>query len=185
MRLFIAFDIPDAIKEVVWELEKGLSKLTDRVRFTPKENMHLTVKFMGEQPDFALIKIKELLSSEVNKHACFKIRFDKAGVFKDIQHPNVLWLGEENPEFERIAATLNKELEIFRRPDNKPFCHLTIGRVKYIKADDLLEAIKFCRDFLKNNELSFMVDTLYLYESKLFKSGAVYRKIEKFHLKGV
>ncbi|WP_022670900.1 RNA 2',3'-cyclic phosphodiesterase [Hippea alviniae] len=183
MRVFVAFDIPENIKEKILELEKEIARITKRIRLTAKPNMHITVKFLGEQPSQSVNRIVEILKGNSEKFDRFRISLNKAGVFKSLENPSVLWLGEFNSIFESISNTINKELEIFRKADNKPFCHLTIGRMKGISKEEIIEALRVSSDFAKSNDLSFEVEGFYLYESKLYKKGAEYNKLEKFMFK--
>ncbi|WP_025270610.1 RNA 2',3'-cyclic phosphodiesterase [Hippea sp. KM1] len=185
MRLFIAFDIPDDIKEEIWHLEGSLKTRSRGIRITPKENMHITVKFMGEQPDFAIARIKELMEGFSERQIPFDIHLNKAGVFKSLRNPTVLWLGQRNEAFEDFSETVNDMLDVFRRADNKPFCHLTVGRMRGVKADEAVELIKICDEFLTKRQPRFRVGSVSLYESKLYRKGAVYNKIAEFNLKGV
>ncbi len=183
MRVFVAFDIPEDIKEKILRLEKEISKITKRIRLTTKPNMHITVKFLGEQPSQSVNRIVDILKSGAEGFGGFRISLNRAGVFKSLENPSVLWLGEYNPIFEKFSSLINKELDIFRKPDNKPFCHLTVGRMKNISKEDVIEALRVSSDFVKSNDLSFEVEGFYLYESKLYKKGAEYKKLEKFMFK--
>jgi len=183
MRLFIAFDIPDDIKNKILDLEREILKKTTRIRLIGKDNMHITLKFMGEQPFTTLEGIVSILTEEVKKHSHFYINLERAGIFKDLLSPRVLWLGEDNEKYNKISKALNEKLDIFRPSDNDPFCHLTIGRIKRIDKRELLDVLKICNNFLKNTSIGFEVKDFYLYESKLQPKGAIYKKIEKFNLR--
>ncbi len=183
MRVFIAFNIPDNTKSKILDLEQLIKKKTKRIRLTPEDNLHITIKFLGEQPVSTVSKIIEFLNEESKKYLPFKVKLDRVGIFKDLISPRVLWLGENNNDYVDMSFRINKRLDIFRPSDNKLFCHLTIGRIKLIEKNELLDVLKMAKAFLKENELSFEVSNFYLYESKLNPKGAVYRKIEKFNLR--
>ncbi|WP_035589437.1 RNA 2',3'-cyclic phosphodiesterase [Hippea jasoniae] len=183
MRLFVALEVSESIIQQIGLLQKKIAQITDKIRPVALKNMHITLKFLGEQLPQAVDRIAEIINDNVNKKPV-AIRLDKAGVFKNLKHPQVLWLGEENKQFEDFALKLSNELDVFRPSDNKPFCHLTIGRMKYIKQKDLLDVLKLCRDFVSENNLNFVADSIGLFESRLKKSGAEYRLIKKFNFKG-
>ncbi len=183
MRVFVAFDIPDITKSKILDLGQLIRKRTKKVRLVPEDNLHITIKFLGEQPFTAVNRIVEILGEESERHAPFRVTLDKVGVFKDFVNPRVLWLGEENSDYINMSFSINEKLDIFRPSDNEPFCHLTIGRMKWIEKDELLDVLKIARAFLAENTLSFDVSSFYLYESKLNPKGAVYKRIEKFDLR--
>ncbi len=179
----MAFDLPIDVKSKIVELEDVIRKKTKRIRLTGEDNLHITIKFMGEQPFAAVNRITEILGEESKKYESFTINLSKAGVFKDLMNPRVLWLGEDNGSYNRISNGLEEKLGIFRPSDNEPFCHLTIGRIKWIEREELVSVLRICNDFVKKEDLTFKVMDFYLYESRLSKGGAVYKKIEKFSLR--
>ncbi len=183
MRVFVAFDIPDSVKSKVLELERLIGEKSKRIRLVGRDNMHITLKFLGEQPYQAVNRIVELAREVAEQHSHFNINLNRAGVFKDLVNPRVLWLGEENGEYVKISSDLNEKLDIFRPSDDTPFCHLTIGRMKWIERGEVLSVLRLCRDFLNRERVDFRVDSFYLYESILSPKGAMYKKIEKFSLR--
>jgi 2'-5' RNA ligase len=185
MRIFLAIDLPDTIKKDVIELENMLLPYSKYVRLTPYENLHLTVKFLGEQNDMAQKEIVSIVKELVAQKRTFKICLSKSGIFGGIKNPRIVWIGEDNAEFEGLAYDVNQSLNKFRYENKKPVCHLSVGRVKNMRPNDALAVMSICRDFVEKYSLCFNVHSVYLYKSRLLKSGAVYDKIEKFNLKGV
>ncbi len=183
MRVFVAFDLPDKIKEKIIDLKQLISGRTGKIRLVTNDNMHITIKFLGDQPSSTVNRIVEILSDESEMHSPFMVTLSRVGVFKNFVNPRVLWLGEDNKEYVNMSRKINEKLDIFRPSDNEPFCHLTIGRMKWIGKDELLDVLKLTKSFLKENKLSFGINNFYLYESRLNPKGAVYRKIEKFNLR--
>ncbi len=183
MRVFVAFDLPDSVKSKILKLESMIKKKSKRIRLVGSDNMHITLKFLGEQPYQAVNRIIELAGEVARVHSPFEINLNRAGVFKDLVNPRVLWLGEENGEYVNITNDINEKLDIFRLSDNSPFCHLTIGRMKWIEKGEVLDVLRLCRDFLNREKIGFSVNSFYLYESILSPKGAVYKKIEKFSLR--
>ena len=183
MRVFLAFDLPDSVKSKILSLEEMIRERSKRIRLVGRSNMHITLKFLGEQPYQAVNRIVELTEEVAKRHSPFKINLDRAGVFKDLVNPRVLWLGEENGKYVNISNEINEKLDIFRLSDNTPFCHLTIGRMKWIERGEVLDVLRLCRDFLNREEVGFSVNSIYLYESILNPKGAIYKKIEKFNLR--
>ncbi len=184
MRVFLAIEIPEHIREKIMELENALKVYSKYMKLTNYNNLHFTVKFLGEQNDFSLNKIKSAAKDIVSGRESFKICIKKSGIFGSLKNPRILWLGENNRRFVDLALSLNDKLSAFMAEQNRPVCHLTVGRIKRIPYEDILDVLRTCRGFLDENDLCFDVSNVYLYKSTLARSGAVYDKIEKFDMKG-
>ncbi len=183
MRIFLAIDLPDSVKNRIMELEKKLTLYSKFIRLSKSDNLHFTVKFLGEQNDFSVSSIKEKVKKTINDIEAFEININKSGIFGSLKYPKILWLGENNVNFINFSQTVNYALDVFRHEEKSPVCHLTIGRIKNMPVKDVITALNICKSFVDKNNLRFSVDSVYLYESKLLRSGAVYKKIGKFHMK--
>ncbi len=183
MRIFLAVDIPNNIKNRILELEDKLKVYSKYMRLTKMNNMHITVKFLGEQNDFAVDKIIEITKNICSNTQQFNICLEKSGIFGGIKNPRILWLGQNNENFTLLSLLIHKELEVFRFEDKKPVCHLTIGRIKSMNPKNAVEVLDICSQFVKNNNMRFDVYGINLYKSTLLKSGAVYEKIKEFKFK--
>ncbi len=185
MRIFLAIDLPLNIKNDIQGLEDKLKGYSRRMRLTPVKNLHITVKFLGEQPDYALNKIRDIATDVFSSIKPFEICLKKTGMFGGIRNPKILWLGEENSDFIDMVNRVNSELNIFRQEKNKPVCHLTIGRIKGMNANDAIDILNICREFNRKKPLCFKVFNVYLYKSVLLRSGAIYEKIDTFKMKEI
>ena len=185
MRIFLAIDLPSDIKSKIEKLEDNLKGYTKRMRLTPTKNLHITVKFLGEQPDYAISKIKDISRNVLSSIEPFEICLNKSGIFGGIRNPRILWLGDENRAFVDMVNVINGELNIFRQERNKPVCHLTVGRIKGMNPKDAVEILNICREFNDKNLLCFRVFNVYLYKSVLLRSGAIYEKIDTFKMKEI
>ncbi len=184
MRLFLAIDLPGDLKRKIVRFQDSLSSYRRFIRFSPFENLHITIKFLGEQPEFAMDRIVEISKAISGTSEPFKIDLNRSGVFGGIENARILWLGEDNGNYVSLAERFNRELDVFRREEHKPVCHLTIGRIRGLPKKDAIEILRLCRRFVSDNELDFEVREVALYKSTLLKSGAVYEKIERFKMKG-
>ncbi len=183
MRLFLAVDVPGAVKRKIVALQEGLSAYKRFIRFSPPENLHITVKFLGEQNEFALNKIVEISQDVASSVNPFEINLENSGMFGGLTNPRILWLGDNSSMYVEVAKRFNEALEIFRASDHEPVCHLTIGRIKGMGRDEALNVLRSCREFVRNNRLSFRVNEICLYKSTLFRSGPVYEVIKRFKVK--
>lgn len=94
MRLFIAINFEDQIKEKIQEIINELEKSSIQGRFVSKDHLHLTLEFLGEIPDERVDVIKKIMD-EANLNP-FTLKLSGVGYFKRPQG-NIYWLGlEEN-----------------------------------------------------------------------------------------
>lgn len=182
MRLFIAVTPADSVKQSIYNIQKNLEDMGSYIRFTNVENMHITIKFLSEQPLNYLHAIKNKISEALIDMSRFEINLNRVGVFKNLEYPRVLWLGENNDQFVHLSNKIEKKLSIYRANTNKALCHITIGRMKYMPKKELIESMRRVKHILPDKMLKFSADMISLYESKLTSKGAVYKKIDSFKL---
>jgi len=175
-RLFVAIDIPD-------EYMRLLAQLRDnslQARWTPMEQYHLTLRFIGDTDENMLARIQNRLSDIT--HDRFSCNISGLNVFPSRSKPCVLVVRiEENPDlsalFEKVDGVLS---ETGVEKDRKPFRpHITIARFKYVRSEDVGRFISRHASF----ELEpFTVSSFYLYKSVLQRSGAVHTRLARFDL---
>ncbi len=182
MRTFIAIDLPDSLKaEIANFINHIKPSLNSKINYVSKENLHLTLKFLGEIDENDLSYIEEGLKKI--EHNKFSINLNGLGCFPSSVNPRVLWIGikDEGKNILSLYEKVNSVLPVRFIEDDKPFSpHLTIARIKEKPMGNFLNLIhqNKDKDFGSFNVLSF-----YLYESKLERSGAKYNKIRAFSLK--
>lgn len=175
MRLFIAIEIPDPIKTELAKLQNELRRAQADVSWTKPENIHLTLRFLGEIAEGRLEALKRVCADAAAEFAPFTLTLDGAGVFPNFRRPRVLWAGLAG-EIE-VAARLQRRLEaglaaLGLAPDDKPFKpHLTLGRVKSAKNARQAAAMA---EIYKLPALSFGVGGIVLMKSELRPAGARY-----------
>ena len=132
MRLFIAIEIPEEIKEHISKIQEKMDTAKNKIRFVNKDNIHLTLKFLGEVQPNKVDDIKNNLKKITFKP--FSAVLDNIGVFPSESYIKVIWIGlkPEEPILE-LQKTIDEALKkMFKKEKNfKP--HLTVARVKYIK----------------------------------------------------
>ena len=181
MRLFIGIDCPQAIRDA---LSHDAAEAMRYVDMTPVrcENIHLTLKFLGEADSK---KMEALVSSlaEIN-NACFTIAVEGIGVFPSIAKPRVIWAGisDGRMEVESLASGINSVCEKLGFPKEDKFHpHITLGRIKKVKDKGGLKAILEAKKTVKYG--SAHVSGYHLIESKLSPGGSKYFKIKDFPLR--
>ncbi|MFH1593338.1 MAG: RNA 2',3'-cyclic phosphodiesterase [Candidatus Omnitrophota bacterium] len=175
MRLFIAFDISQEMTGELSRLQRELSKTDADIKWVDPQNVHLTIKFLGEVESKKIDRIKAHLDEISAKNKKFEISLFKLGAFPGLDRPRVIWAGVDKgcSEIEAIAKTIDGEfvnLGFFK--EDRPFsAHFTLGRVKSgknkIRLKEILTSLsvdpKACR-----------VDHITLYKSTLTPHGPVY-----------
>ncbi len=181
MRSFVAVKIPEEIRYRIPELTKTIK--IDGVKWVKPENIHLTLKFLGEVNENRLQEVKEALENTVRKFSEFKINLKDIGAFPSMNRPSVIWIGVDKGKQEVISII--NELEIsfskigFEKETRKPHPHITIGRVKKARSGKL-EVRSETWDM--GCEM-WDVKEIYLIQSELRPEGPIYTDVESYKLK--
>ncbi len=173
MRTFIAIDIPEETKKEIIKIQERLPEFKGKL--TERENLHITLKFLGEIGKEKIEEVKKKL--EEIKYKKFNAILDKIGFF-DNQDRGVIWVHITN------CYDLQKEVDyklegLFER-EKRFMSHLTIARTKYIKDKE-----KFLDELnkIKISPLKFQVKKFVLKESIPLKQKHVYETLESYNLK--
>ncbi|MBQ3048796.1 MAG: RNA 2',3'-cyclic phosphodiesterase [Oscillospiraceae bacterium] len=128
MRLFVAINLSDEIKDALCAVEKELQAQGARGNFSKRENLHLTLAFLGEVEQSRVKAVREAMAAA--EFAPFTVEVASAGRFKR-DEGDILWIGlGASRELTALQVSLVRELKARGfSPDDKPFNpHLTIGR---------------------------------------------------------
>lgn len=180
MRLFVALEIPAAVRDNLATLVKDLRNSEPKARWVRPENLHVTLKFLGETPSEKLEDIRKALSA-VHSEQPVELDFRGLGFFPDERRPRVVWAGvDASPNVQSLAASIDQALEKIGFPrEDRPFTpHLTLARFSSPRITEKLRAAmqqNMAREsgLLKTNEF-------HLIESKLKPSGAEYTRLASF-----
>lgn len=177
MRCFIAIDIPEELKRLLSQIPK-LDLASAKITWVNPDNIHVTLKFLGEIDEIKLKKVSESLSKISTQR--FTLKTSNMGCFPNENHPAVLWLGIQESKFlldvqKKIEGALN---QLFP-PEKKFVSHLTVGRIKFINDKNALQ------QYMKNlyvKECAFEVNEIILYRSDLTPQGPKYTILQKFEM---
>jgi len=186
MRVFIALELPSAIKAAAASVQRELMTSEADVGWVRTEGMHLTLKFLGEVSASRLSEIEKALESSVKGlpagqagSGSMKITVRGIGVFPNPRNPRVVWLGiqPEDDRLLRLQERIDRALAPLGFPaekrDFRP--HLTLGRVKSSRGlDGLMKAMAAHHHFLAGE---CTLGELHLIQSELKREGAVYTKL--------
>src|SRR5215831_12268737 len=129
MRLFVAIDIDQSIRERIMRFVEGLQNFAPDARWMKPESMHVTLKFIGEQPDAAVESIKQAMSGIAA--IATEISFRGYGFFPTPNSARVFWVGiEAGPELAALASAVDEKLSALGMPkEDRAFSpHLTLAR---------------------------------------------------------
>ena len=188
LRAFIAVEIPVEMQQKIHLETETLRKSTDSlVRWVPPQNMHLTLKFLGDVSPNSLEFIKQMLRTEAENVSCFEIRLTGLGAFPNLKRPRVLYVGIQAPA---ALDALARGIESASRrlgygPEERPFsAHLTLGRVRQnvnaMEQQQIRRAIEGTQVDLPG---AARVDSVHLYKSDLNPGGSVYTRLYSAPLK--
>jgi RNA 2',3'-cyclic 3'-phosphodiesterase len=194
MRLFIALDIDDSIRERITRFMDGVSAFAPDVRWVKPDSLHVTLKFIGEQPDSAVEQIKQALKTVAAQTT--EIRFRGYGFFPTAKSARVFWIGmEAGPQLATIASEIDNTTATLGIPkENRAFSpHLTLARgaggsgsPRWRKGDVPNRAFQRLQEKLVSlpaPEFGAMTpQEFFLYQSQLSPKGSKYTKLERFAL---
>jgi len=151
------------------------------VRWVAVENIHLTVKFLGDVSLANLDLLKRTLQSEAASHAAFEVSVGGVGAFPDMRRPRVIWVGvQAPPQLSSLQSGIDAQMSrLGYAREERPFSpHLTLGRVA--RAASLAE-VRRIGEVLQTLKIGFLGATrlhqVHLYRSDLQPSGAVYTRV--------
>jgi 2'-5' RNA ligase len=180
VRLFVALEIPAAVRDNLATLIKGLRNAEPKARWARPENLHVTLKFLGETSSEKLEGIRKALSA-VRSEQLVELNFRGLGFFPNEKRPRVLWAGmDASPNVKLLAASIDQTLERlgFPREDRDFTPHLTIARFSSPRIPEKLRAA--IQQNIARESGAVRTDEFHLIESKLKPSGAEYTRVASF-----
>jgi 2'-5' RNA ligase len=179
LRLFVAIDLPEDVRELV---DRGVAPIRERyprARWVPVRNQHVTLKFLGTTWPRLLDRVLAAVGDVAGRHRPFETRVAGLGAFPSPRRARVLWAGLEDPagRLAEIAASLDAELASDFPPEKRPFApHLTVARFDPPVGleEDLGEVGLESRPF----EVAWLV----VYRSHLQRPAPVYEAVATFPL---
>jgi 2'-5' RNA ligase len=195
MRLFIALDIDAAVRERIVLFMDGVRGFAPGARWMRPESLHVTLKFIGEQPESALDQIKhELENLRVDAS---QVQFRGYGFFPTAKSPRVFWIGiEAGPQLSSLAAAIDDKMASLGIPkEDRAFSpHLTLARgaggsgsPRWRKEDGpnpTFHHLQQKLSTLPSPEFGTMTPReFFLYQTQLSPKGSKYTKLSAFALK--
>jgi 2'-5' RNA ligase len=193
MRLFVALDLTDAIRDRIRLFLDGVRGFAPDIRWVRPESLHITLKFIGEKPAEAAEQIKTTLSAIEPDPVRLKIQ--GYGFFPTQKSPRVFWIGiEAGEQLSNLAKAVDDATAALGIPrEDHPFTpHLTLARAgsgapRREKGDGPnrnFQRLQEKLSALPSPEFGTMTaNEFFLFESELGRGGSRYTKIARFPLK--
>jgi RNA 2',3'-cyclic 3'-phosphodiesterase len=184
-RVFCAVELPEAVKErLIGHIVRLKEAAPDaQASWSRADNIHLTLKFLGDIPEASVRNLSEAASRAVAGVATFTISLERTGVFPPHGSPRVLWIGVN--DFEGKLGELHKRLEAegekagFPSESRNFHPHLTLARLRKPQHARTLASAHKAMDF---KAAEIVVSDLLVIRSELSSQGAKYSTISRHPL---
>ena len=178
VRAFFGLPVPEPQREVLAQFIAACAQLAPEVRWTPKENLHLTIRFVGNVERAVVEAVADSLAQR--PLAAFEMELGNVGTFGRGRAARVVWLGLRAGADAAVALVVQVEEECLRAglpPESRPYqAHLTLARARSRIGARLPEL-----PGMPHIE-PWRADRLVLYSSRLTKAGAVYEAMRTLGL---
>jgi len=185
IRSFIAMDLPAAVISQLENTQQELKTFKLRAKWVKPENIHLTLKFLGNIPPGRIDEIAHAMTLAAEGRPALVLALRGIGFFPGIRRARVVWAGLAGQVAQLFA--LQRELEQYLADigfawGKKPFKgHLTLGRIRQTVPPSVMRRI--VDEFLTFGSDKFAAGRICLYQSDLQPSGAVYTLLKEVQLK--
>lgn len=182
LRVFVAVDLNDKTTiEHILEFQKEILQTGADVKLVEEENLHFTLKFIGEVNEYIIKEIDSRLRKlSLNQ---VEINLRGSGCFPSISFPRVVWVGVEEQCYEEIISLANSVLSLLEGlgKEGESFTpHLTVARVRSGKNKEKL--IKLIETNKDRQFGKLRISEIKLKSSILRPSGPVYSDLEVYRL---
>lgn len=186
LRLFVAADLPDSLKDAVEE-EAASQPAAVGVKWVKPFQLHFTLKFLGHLEEDKVPEIDRLLEKAAASCPFLSLKLDDCGAFPSPAKARVVWLGCSGDTEEMKALALDIDGKMTRvgvEREKRPYqAHLTLARCRNPR--DVSGIIDCWQRWLEGREgLDFSVGEIVLYRSILDASGPTYERLGEYALRG-
>ncbi len=185
LRLFYAVPLAPPLRAGAREVQEQIGRVRARVRWVEPDNLHFTVKFLGDTPRSSLPALSTVGLQVSSRHEAFELCLAQAGAFGRPSSPSAIWIGcSRGAEgLCALASDLDRSLAAagLCAAEARPFrAHLTIGRYKDRRSSpELAQAIS---EAAETDLGGFRVERFALLSSELTRGGPIYTELESFAL---
>lgn len=180
LRLFVAISLPEQVKDEVEKSQKELRAAFpgNFIRWTKREQFHLTLKFLGNVAETCVAELSNALRAACLNFTALQLRAERIGFFPELRFPRVLWVGVQDSK--GVLALLQNAIEeavmsFTNELSEKKFAgHVTLGRIPRIKKSEA-DALKTVALGMSDRFFGeWVADKVELIRSELSSSGSHY-----------
>jgi len=185
MRTFIAAGITEPVRKEILKIQSALASLSLDAKWVEKENIHITLKFLGEVADKDIMGVISAVRDACAAEDSFYVHISSVGVFPDMKRPRVIWVGVSDgaDEIRKLSGEIESSLVPlgFEKERREFSPHLTIGRVRSLRNTEKLgEGI----GKIAHTDCGRMIlDEVLIMRSDLTGQGPVYSVLERAGLR--
>lgn len=180
LRLFIAISLPEQVKDEIEKCQRELRAALPGsfVRWTKREQFHLTLKFLGNVVETRVAELSNILRAACLNFSPLQLRAECIGFFPDLRFPRVVWVGVHDSKnvLELLQNAIETALRSFtNEPSEKKFTgHVTLGRIPRIKKSEA-DALKKVALGMSNRFFGeWLANKVELIRSELSSNGSHY-----------
>ncbi|NLX59923.1 MAG: RNA 2',3'-cyclic phosphodiesterase [Phycisphaerae bacterium] len=184
LRLFIAVELPEEVRRLLAAVERDLRQADADVSWSRPENMHLTLKFLGDTPEDFVGEIAAALDAAAAACPRHAATLGGVGAFPTVRRPRVVWVGLDEPtgrlaELQKAVDDVTADLV---PPDPRGFTpHLTLGRVRSQRNAERLAGL--VDGYRLTSAAAVPVNEIVLIRSELARSGPTYTPLHRSPLR--
>jgi len=178
MRLFAAFLLSESVRSELSRAAAKLARACGGVRWVPAEQLHVTVKFLGDVPDRDVARVVEAMKEGAERAEAFEFGIAGCGCFPPRGPVRIVWAGasEGSEAMTHAANAICEALEAMGfAPESRAWSpHITIGRVKEDSSDGKIRAAAEAYSFPSIRQ---SVRQVSLMQSTLSPKGSTYVQV--------
>lgn len=187
MRAFIAIELSKECKDYLTLVESQFKKSNADVKWVSQDNLHITLKFLGDINEEQVNKLIAAITDIASKHKQFTLKLGPTGAFPGIRSPRIIWVGVTKGDNELKEIAREIELNAVKAgipEENKPFSsHITIGRTRSgLNREELIQLLDSSTKGLPAETPESIVKDITLYKSTLTPKGPIYEILAQANL---
>jgi RNA 2',3'-cyclic 3'-phosphodiesterase len=180
-RLFVAIRLPEDVMDEIAAAFEPWRTVLPMVRWVPRENWHVTMRFLGSMPPSSVPSVRERLAQVAGTTAPFDTRVHGVGAFPSLRRAHVLWAGIDDDvgQLAILATAIQASLSSELGPEGRPFTpHVTVGRSA---KDPVALQGGFGTTLLESDR--FRVEEIVLMRSHLRRPASAYERIATYPMR--
>jgi len=188
LRLFVAISVPDAVKD---EMEKAQREMHSALpggfmRWTKREQFHLTLKFLGNVAEARVAELVETLRKTCVQFKAMQLLAERVGFFPDARFPRVVWAGvrDEKEGLPRLQGMIEAATKDFtgEKAEKRFTGHVTLARIQGIRRPQAEILARFSAGMADRFFGDWKANEVELIHSELSSGGARYTTLAAFPL---